>query len=111
MAVDVNTKRPKLATIKGGLSGPAIKPVAIAKVFEVVNSVNIPGIGVGGIMNIDDVLEFLITGATAVQVGTANFVNPKISEQLVADLENYCQKNSIQMVAEIIGSLRVLEKA
>ncbi len=107
MAVDINTKRSKLATIKGGLSGPAIKPVAIAKVFEVVNSVNIPVIGVGGIMNIDDVLEFLITGATAVQVGTANFVNPKISEQLVTDLENYCQKNSIRTVAEIIGSLRV----
>jgi len=107
MAVDINTKKPKLATIKGGLSGPAIKPVAIAKVFDVVNSVKIPVIGIGGIMNIDDVLEFLITGATAIQTGTANFVNPQISEKLVTDLENYCQKNSIQAITEIIGSVNI----
>ncbi len=107
MAVDVNTKRPKLATVKGGLSGPAIKPVAIAKVFEVVNAVKIPVIGVGGIMELNDVLEFLITGATAIQVGTANFVSPQISEQLVFDLKNYCQKNSIQTMADIIGSLKI----
>lgn len=107
MAVDINTKRPKLATTTGGLSGPAIKPIAIAKVFETARSVKIPIIGVGGIMNCSDVLEFLITGATAVQVGTANFLNPKISEQLVIDLKNYCQQNDIQNINQIIGSIRL----
>jgi dihydroorotate dehydrogenase (NAD+) catalytic subunit len=107
MAVDIRTRRPKLATITGGLSGPAIKPIAIARVFEVVQSVDIPVIGIGGIMNHEDVLEFLITGATAIQVGTANFINPQVSEQLVNDLENYCQKNHILDISEIIGSLNL----
>ncbi|HEX9972422.1 MAG TPA: dihydroorotate dehydrogenase [bacterium] len=107
MAVDIATKRPKLATITGGLSGPAIKPIAIAKVFEATRSVKIPVIGMGGIMSCDDVLEFLITGATAVQVGTANFLNPQISEQLVTDLENYCQQNGIQDINQIIGSIQL----
>jgi len=109
MAVDIHTRRPKLATIMGGLSGPAIKPIAIAKVFEVVQAVKIPVVGIGGIMNLDDVLEFLITGATAIQVGTANFINPQISEQLVNDLEDYCQKNQIFDINEIIGTIN-LEK-
>jgi dihydroorotate dehydrogenase (NAD+) catalytic subunit len=107
MAVDIATKKPKLATITGGLSGPAIKPIAIAKVFEVARSVRIPVIGMGGIMNCSDVLEFLITGATAVQVGTANFLNPQISEQLVMDLENYCQQNDIKDINQLIGSIKV----
>lgn len=105
MAVDINTRRPKLATITGGLSGPAIKPIAIAKVFEVANAVKIPVIGIGGIMNCDDVLEFLITGATAIQAGTANFINPQIAEQLVDDLEIYCNQNQINDINKIIGSL------
>ena len=107
MAVYIVTKKPKLSTIRGGLSGPAIKPIAIAKVFEVARAVKIPVIGIGGIMNIDDVLEFLITGATAIQVGTANFITPNISEQLISDLESYCQKNEIRSISEIIGSLKV----
>ncbi len=107
MAVDIQTKRPKLATVTGGLSGPAIKPLAIAKVFEVVRNVNIPVIGIGGIMNCDDVIEFLITGAIAIQVGTANFVDPQISAQLVTDLKNYCQCNQINDIYEVIGSLKL----
>lgn len=107
MAVDIITKRPKLATITGGLSGPAIKPIAIAKVFEVTQSAKIPVIGMGGIMNCADVIEFLITGATAIQVGTANFLNPKISEQLVADLEAYCRRNKIEDIHELIGSIKL----
>lgn len=107
MAVDINTKRPKLATITGGLSGPAIKPIAIAKVYEVVQAVNIPVIGIGGIMNVEDVLEFLITGATAIQVGTANFIDPNIAEQLVDDLENYLQRRNILDINEIIGSINI----
>lgn len=105
MAVDINTRRPMLATTTGGLSGPAIKPIALAKVFEVVRAVAIPVIGIGGIMNYHDVLEFMITGATAIQVGTANFINPHIAEQLVDDLEKYCQQQEICDINEIIGSL------
>ncbi len=105
MAVDIRTRRPKLATVTGGLSGPAIKPIAIAKVFEVVQAVKIPVIGIGGIMNVEDVLEFLITGATAIQVGTANFVDPHVAERLVADLENYVQQHDIHNINEIIGSM------
>lgn len=107
MAVDINTRRPKLATITGGLSGPAIKPIAIAKVFEVVQAVNIPVIGIGGIMNYEDVLEFLITGATAIQVGTANFIDPQVTEKLINDLDNYCEKNNILDINEIIGSIKL----
>ena len=107
MAVDIRTRRPKLATIMGGLSGPAIKPIAIARVFEVVQAVQIPVIGIGGIINFEDVLEFLITGATAIQVGTANFIDPQVSEKLVIDLENYCQKNHILNINGIIGSINL----
>lgn len=107
MAVDIQTRRPKLATITGGLSGPAIKPIAIAKVFEVVQAVAIPVIGIGGIMNCADVLEFLITGATAVQVGTANFIDPPIAERLVDELDNYLRQNEITDINEIIGSIKI----
>jgi len=107
MAVDIRTRRPKLATITGGLSGPAIKPLAIAKVFEVVQNITIPVIGIGGIMTCDDVIEFLITGATAVQIGTANFVDPNISEKLVSELDLYCQMHGISDIRELIGSLRI----
>ena len=103
MAVDIKTKRPKLATITGGLSGPAVKPIAIAKVFEVVQVVKIPVIGIGGIMNVTDVLEFLITGATAIQVGTANFIDPDIAERLVTDLDEYLKRNHIPDIKQIIG--------
>ena len=105
MAVDIKTKRPKLATITGGLSGPAIKPIAIAKVFEVIQVVKIPIIGIGGIMNVNDVLEFLITGATAIQVGTANFIDPDIAERLVTDLDEYLKRNHIPDIKQIIGSI------
>ncbi|OQX95055.1 dihydroorotate dehydrogenase B catalytic subunit [candidate division KSB1 bacterium 4572_119] len=107
MAVDIHTKKPKLATITGGLSGPAVKPVALAKVFEVVNAVKIPVIGIGGIMNVDDVVEFLITGAAAVQIGTANFINPGITEKLVFELAKYCEKNQIQNINNLIGSINL----
>jgi dihydroorotate dehydrogenase (NAD+) catalytic subunit len=105
MAVDVRTRKPVLATVTGGLSGPAIKPVALAKVYEVVRSVKIPVIGIGGICNTTDALEFLITGATAVQVGTANFVDPATGIKIAAGIEKYCEDNSIDDVAQIVGSL------
>ncbi len=105
MAVDVRTRRPVLSTVTGGLSGPAIKPVALAKVYEVVRSVKIPVIGIGGICNTTDALEFLITGATAIQVGTANFVDPSTGIKIAAGIEKYCEENGIEDAAQIVGSL------
>jgi len=105
MAIDVKTRRPKLANTIGGLSGPAIKPVALHMVYQVAQAVKIPVIGIGGISTVEDVLEFLIAGATAVQVGTANFINPAISGQLLAGLESYLRENNCTL-EELIGSLK-----
>lgn len=107
MAVDIETRRPKLANIIGGLSGPAIKPVALRMVWEVVQKVKIPVIGVGGIMTSDDALEFLIAGAVAVQVGTANFINPNATVDIIEGIEAFLIKNNIQKITDIIGTLDV----
>lgn len=105
LAVDVESRRPRIFTGTGGYSGPAVKPVALAKVLEVVRAVPVPVIGIGGIMNLDDALEFMITGATAVQVGTANFVDPATGERIVAGLRDYCAHHDISAVSELTGSL------
>lgn len=107
MAVDYRTRKPKLATVVGGLSGPAIKPVALAKVWEIKKAVKIPIIGIGGIQTFEDVLEFLIVGASAVQVGTANFVAPDCAGRIVQDLENYCRQGGISRLAELVGTLAI----
>jgi len=107
MAVDLRTRRPHLANITGGLSGPAIKPVALRMVWQVVQAVNIPIIGIGGIMNADDALEFLVVGAAAVQIGTANFINPHIAINVIDGIMKYMQKNQIRKITEIIGTLEV----
>lgn len=106
MAVDIETRKPKLANIIGGLSGPAIKPIALRMVWNTVKALCIPVIGIGGIMNTTDALEFLIVGATAVQVGTANLVNPKASVEIVEGLETYLEKHNISDISEIVGSLK-----
>ena len=106
MAVDVPTKKPKLANIIGGLSGPAIKPLALYLVYQVANRVKIPVIGLGGIMNYEDALEFLIVGATAIQIGTATFVNPKTAIEVVDGLHNYCLSKKIHTINQITGSLK-----
>jgi dihydroorotate dehydrogenase (NAD+) catalytic subunit len=106
MAVDVATRQPKLANITGGLSGPAIKPIALRMVWEAAQAVRIPVIGIGGIMNALDALEFLIVGACAVQVGTANFVNPRATLEIVEGLRSYLVENNIRDINYIIGSLR-----
>jgi len=105
MAIDVATKKPILGNIKGGLSGPAIKPIALRMVFEVAQAVKVPIIGQGGIMNATDALEFIIAGASAIAVGTANFVNPQISLKIIEGIENYLIENNISSVHELIGSL------
>ena len=105
MAIDLETRRPKLANITGGLSGPAIKPIALRMVWQVAQSVKIPVIGVGGIMNAKDALEFLIAGAAAVQIGTANFINPRATLDVIEGIESYLIEKEISDISEIIGSL------
>jgi len=106
MAIDVRTRRPKLATITGGLSGPAIKPVAIARVYEVSKAVSIPIIGIGGIMNASDVLEFMLAGATAVQIGTANFIEPDVCKKIIADLADWCEREPVHAISEVIYGMK-----
>lgn len=106
MAVDVTTRRPKLANIVGGLSGPAIKPIALYLVHKVVAAVRIPVIGLGGIMDYRDALEFLLVGARAIQVGTANFVNPKTAIEIVHGLTDFCSREKVSNVNQIIGGLK-----
>ncbi len=106
MAVDVETRRPKLANVVGGLSGPAIKPIALRMVWESAQAVRIPVIGIGGIMDTSDALEFLIVGARAIQVGTANFVNPRATVEIVEGINAYLVENNIPDISQIIGSLR-----
>lgn len=103
MAVDVDHRRPYLSTITGGLSGPAVRPVAVRMVWQVAKAVKIPVIGLGGITCGRDALEFLMAGATAVEVGTANFLDPAVSVRIVDEIEEYCRKNKISDIREIIG--------
>ncbi len=107
MAIDIKSRKPVLANVIGGLSGPAIKPVALRMVYEVARSVKIPVIGIGGIDSTEDALEFLIAGATAVQIGTANFVNPRISEQIVEGIATYVEEQKLSSVRELIGALEI----
>jgi dihydroorotate dehydrogenase (NAD+) catalytic subunit len=105
MAIDVETRRPKLSNIVGGLSGPAIRPIAVRMVYESARAVRIPIVGMGGIMTASDVLEFMIAGAAAVQVGTAIFVDPFIWTTLLADLQDYMRRHGLGRLQEIVGSL------
>jgi dihydroorotate dehydrogenase (NAD+) catalytic subunit len=106
MAIDVERRRPKLANVVGGLSGPAIKPIALYMVYQVARTVNIPVIGMGGIMDYRDAIEFLIVGSRAVEIGTANFVNPRTTLEVIEGIRAYCVKKGIQKVGEIVGSLK-----
>lgn len=106
IAIDINTRRPKLSTITGGLSGPAIKPIALYMVWRVAREVDIPVIGIGGIIDYEDALEFLIAGATAVEVGSANFVNPRVTLEIIEGIKGYMEKNKIMNIKELIASMR-----
>ena len=107
MAINAETRKPELANVTGGLSGPAIKPVALRLVWEVYKSVSIPIVGMGGIMTATDAVEFFIAGASAVAVGTANFVNPHASIEIVKGIHAYLKKANINSVKELVGSLQV----
>lgn len=106
LAVEVETRKPKLGNITGGLSGPAIKPLALRMVWEVFNTVKIPIIGMGGIMNAQDALEFFISGASAVAIGTANFIQPNLTVEIISGIKAYLQKNQIKDIKNLVGSLR-----
>lgn len=103
MAVDVERRRPYLSTITGGLSGPAVRPVAVRMVWQVSHAVNIPVIGLGGIMNGRDALEFMLAGATAVEVGTANFIDPAVTVKIIDYMNDYCERHGIDDINELIG--------
>ncbi|HOV11317.1 MAG TPA: dihydroorotate dehydrogenase [Bacteroidales bacterium] len=106
MAIDAETQKPLLSTITGGLSGPCIKPVALRMVWQVSKAVKIPVIGLGGIMSATDAIEFILAGATAIQVGTANFIDPAISTKIVAGIDDYCQRHKVASIKNLIGSLK-----
>lgn len=103
MAIDVKRRKPILSTITGGLSGPAVRPVAVRMVWQVAKSVTIPVIGLGGICNTNDALEFIMAGATAIQVGTANFLDPRTAQWIAEGLQEYCEENHLNDISEIRG--------
>ncbi len=103
MAVDTENMKPALATVTGGLSGPAVKPVALRMVWQVANAVNIPVIGVGGIMNANDAIEFFLAGASAIQVGTASFIEPQTSVKILDGIEQYLEKKGFTDIKDIVG--------
>ena len=105
MAIDVRTRRPLLARVTGGLSGPAIKPVALAKVWQVSKAVKVPLLGMGGISTADDAIEFMLAGATAVAVGAANFVNPTATIQVIEGIRAYCEEQGVEDVNDLIGGM------
>jgi dihydroorotate dehydrogenase (NAD+) catalytic subunit len=105
MAIDLKARRPLLANVIGGLSGPAIKPVALRMVYQVSGCVSIPVIGIGGIESAEDALEFILAGATAVQIGTASFINPRASEEVVEGISDYVIREKLHSVRDLIGAL------
>ena len=106
MAIDIHSRKPKLGNLMGGLSGPSLKPIALRMAYQCAKSVKIPVIGCGGISTVEDIVEYLIAGATAVQVGTATFINPNAMVTLLAELEAFLQNQNIQNVSELVGSVR-----
>ena len=107
MAIDTKTRKPILSTITGGLSGPAIKPIAIRMVWQVYNAVKIPIIGMGGIMNADDAIEFFLAGSSAIQIGTANFIDPQVSIKILDGITEYCKQNQISDFKDLIGAMEL----
>jgi dihydroorotate dehydrogenase (NAD+) catalytic subunit len=105
MSIDVETRRPRLTNVTGGLSGPAIKPIALRMVYETARAVTIPILGMGGIVTPEDAVEFLLAGATAVQVGTASYADPCATERLARGLESWCRSHNVERVSSLTGAL------
>ena len=106
MAIDITTRKPKLGNLMGGLSGPAFKPIALRMAYQCAKSVSIPIIGCGGISTVEDVIEYLIAGATAVQIGTATFIEPKIMARMVMELAHYLREQGLHSIGQLVGSIR-----
>ena len=107
MAINAETRKPVLSTITGGLSGPAIKPIALRMVWQVAQAVDVPVIGLGGIMNATDAIEFFLAGASAIQVGTANFIDPLASLKIIDGIDLYLNRHKISSINDIIGKLQL----
>jgi dihydroorotate dehydrogenase (NAD+) catalytic subunit len=107
MSIDAETRRPRLSNVTGGLSGPAIKPIALRMVYETASAVKIPILGMGGIVNAEDAVEFLLAGATAVQVGTASYADPRAAERLAKGLESWCRSHGVERVSSLTGALEI----
>ncbi|MFO7723752.1 MAG: dihydroorotate dehydrogenase [Bacteroidales bacterium] len=106
IAINAETRRPVLSTITGGLSGPAVKPIALRMVWQVSQAVKIPVVGMGGIMNATDAIEFFLAGASAIQVGTANFIDPTVTIKILRGIEEYLERHQIQAVKELVGTMQ-----
>ncbi len=107
MAIDIESRRPKLSTVTGGLSGPAVKPVAVRMVWQVASRVGIPVVGLGGITCADDAIEFLLAGARAVQIGTYNFADPSVTVKIINGIADYCRRHGVENVEELCGAVRL----
>jgi len=107
MAINAETRKPILGTITGGLSGPAIKPIALRMVWDVYRAVKIPVIGMGGIMNATDAIEFILAGSSAIQIGTANYIDPAVSIKILDGIEDYMVRHGVKSVTELIGAMKV----
>ena len=110
MSIDVETRKPRLTNVTGGLSGPAIKPIALRMVYEAAKAVSIPVMGLGGIVTPEDAVEFMLAGATAVQVGTASYADPRATERLAKGMESWCRSHHVERVASLTGGLEVPQK-
>jgi len=107
MAINAETRKPILGTITGGLSGPAIKPIALRMVWDVYKAVKVPVIGMGGIMNATDAIEFILAGSSAIQIGTANYIDPAVSVKILDGIESYMIRHGVKSVTELIGAMKV----
>ncbi|WP_430811136.1 MULTISPECIES: dihydroorotate dehydrogenase [unclassified Carboxylicivirga] len=107
MAIDAKSRRPLLSTVTGGLSGAAVKPVALRMVWQVAQAVKVPVVGMGGIMTATDAIEFMLAGASAIQVGTANFIDPCVTAKIVDGLENYCAEQGVEKITDLVGALEL----
>ncbi|RUT79782.1 dihydroorotate dehydrogenase [Ancylomarina longa] len=107
MAIDAESRRPLLSTITGGLSGPCVKPVALRMVWQVFRAINIPIIGLGGIMNAKDAIEFILAGASAIQIGTANFIDPQVTVKVVEGIKEYMIRHKVQNISDLVGALEI----
>jgi dihydroorotate dehydrogenase (NAD+) catalytic subunit len=108
MAINAETRKPVLGTITGGLSGPAIKPIALRMVWDVFKAVKVPVIGMGGIMNATDAIEFILAGSTAIQIGTANYIDPAVSVKVIDGIEEYLNRHGFKSVTELIGAMKTV---